>query len=101
MTPHEASALAVIRQQYAVEITYTGAGLSGGAITAIPIDESAPSFQGPGETVQSLTFEIAKSLLPGTPRKGDIIGGFRGRDWTVIERTDRDDIGAWLVTVEQ
>lgn len=101
MTPYEAAALAAIRQHYAVSVTYTGAGLAGDTITAIPIDAGAPVFQGPGDTLQSLTFEIDKSLLPGTPRKGDIIGGFRGRDWSVIERTERDDVEAWLVTVEQ
>lgn len=96
MDPH----LAAFSAEFGVEVTYTGAGLAGDTITAIPIDDAAPAFQGPGSTLRSLSFEIEKALLPEIPRKGDIIGGFRGRDWKVIERTERDDVEAWILGVE-
>ena len=96
MDPH----LAAFSAEFGVEITYTGAGLTAAPITAIPIDDGAPAFQGPGSTLRSLSFEIDKALLPDVPRKGDIIGGFRGRSWKVIERTERDDVEAWILGVE-
>ncbi len=100
MRAEEAQALAQIRALYEEIVTYTGAGLSGETVGAIPSDTSAPSFQGPGATLRSLTFEIAYSSLPERPRKGNVIGGYAGNDWTVDDITERDDLGAWVLGVQ-
>lgn len=100
MRAEEAQALAHIRALYEQPVTYTGAGLDGATIGAIPSDTSAPPFQGAGSTLRSLTFEISYSALPERPRKGNVIGGYAGKDWTVDDITERDDLAAWVLGVQ-
>lgn len=100
MRAEEALALAAIRALYEEPVTYTGAGLDGETIMAIPSDFAAPAFQGAGSTLRSLTFEIAKSALPERPRKKDEIGGYRGKSWVVDDIAEHDDVDAWVLGVQ-
>lgn len=70
-------------------------------ISAVKSDQSADPFQGPGSTGRMIKFEILKSALPARPDKDDEIVEASGIDWSVIDITDRDDIGAWHLIVER
>jgi hypothetical protein len=83
-------------------IAYTGAGLdgTGDPIAAIYSQVDADPFQGPGSTARKVTYEVAKALLPGEPRKGNsFVDG--GDHWRVIDKKSLDDIDRWLLTVEK
>ncbi|MDX3885989.1 MAG: hypothetical protein QHC65_16315 [Sphingomonas sp.] len=102
MTPEEQAAQDAIRRLYGVPILYTGAGLDSAPITAIPADAAGAAFTGPGATIRQMSFEIDQADLIDAPRKGDIIVDVRwDTPWRVIERTRRDDIGAWVLVVER
>ena len=99
MLSHEAAGLAAIRALYAEPIVYTGAGLAGAAISAIPSNTAAGPFQGPADTIHEQTFEIARSLLPQRPAKTDtLVHG--GVTWKVINVDERLDVDAWVLAVE-
>ncbi|WP_380873598.1 hypothetical protein ACFB49_42550 [Sphingomonas sp. DBB INV C78] len=102
MNADEAAALAVIRGRYQDPVVYNGAGLDSAAIFAIFSERAAPAFQGPGDTAREVSFEIEQSALPERPRKGNTITDVAtGITWRVIEPTERNDIGAWVLVVEE
>lgn len=99
-------AAADLCRAFADPILYTGAGLTGAGITAIKYDVAADAFQGAGATARHVWFEVPRALLPGQPVKGDSIVHIDPMTglttaWRVIERKQRDDIGAWDLTVEK
>ncbi|TVV75550.1 head-tail joining protein [Sphingomonas solaris] len=79
-------------------VLYTGGGLVSAPITAIYSDTSGAPFNGPGNTVRQVSFEIEQSALPQRPRKNDVIER-AGVRWKANDITDRDDIGRWVVVV--
>ena len=95
--------LSDIHGAFAAPIAYSGAGIAGaqGQITGIRCDVAGEQFQGHGRTVRHVWFEIRQADLPRRPRKGDGIVEADGAAWSVIDITDRDDVGAWEVTVER
>ena len=99
MRAEEVSALAVVRAHYEEPVIYTGAGLNGETIGAIPSEDRAPAFQGAGSTLRSLSFEIAYSTLPERPRKGNEIV-WKGKPYSVDDITEHDDIEAWGLGVQ-
>lgn len=96
----DADAIA-IHNAFAKTVQYTGAGLSADDISAVKFDQPADPFQGPGSTARMIKFEILKSALSVKPDKEDEIVEASGVDWSVIDITDRDDIGAWHLIVER
>lgn len=94
--------LAAIHAEFAVPVTYTGAGLAGESVDAVVSDVAADVFQGPGDTLRQISFEVLFGSLPGTPDKGDTITDADDTVWVVDDVTRRGDVGAWvLVVVEQ
>lgn len=70
-------------------------------VSAVKSDQPADPFQGAGNSARMIKFEILKSVLPSIPAKDDEIVEVSGIDWSVIDITDRDDIGAWDLIVER
>lgn len=101
MRPHEAAALDAIEGVYGESVAFTGAGLNGGTIVAVHSDRRGAPFEGLGETVREVSFEIDQQLLPLDPRKGNLIVQADGRRWRVIEPRRRDDIARWELVVEE
>jgi hypothetical protein len=101
MLAHEAGAQEALRAVYARPVTYTGAGLAGATLLAIKSDVSAEPFQGAGETLRQVTFEVRQADLPVDPARGNTLVEADGRDWRVIEPRRRDDIAAWELVVEE
>jgi hypothetical protein len=100
MLPHEAAALAAIDAVYAIPVLYTGAGLVAAPLSAIKSEESAEAFQGAGNTLREVSFEIAQADLPQRPRKTDVIEEVEsGHAWRVNDITPRDEIGRWRLIV--
>lgn len=91
---------AAIHAAFADPVTYTGAGLTNGGITAIFSDVDGAEFMGPGQSARHISFEIQKADLPGLPAKGDIIVHDSG-SWKVIERSNHRDVDAWVLSVEK
>lgn len=89
--------LAAIHAQFADPITYTGAGLNAGEITAIFSDfEDGADMR----TLRRVTFEIPFADLPSAPGKGNLIEHESGR-WSVIDIERRRDVKAFVLTVEK
>ncbi|VWX56716.1 hypothetical protein [Sphingorhabdus sp. 109] len=74
---------------------------SAAVISAVKSDQPADPFQGAGSSARMVKFEILKSALPSVPGKDDEIVEVSGIDWSVIDITDREDIGAWHLIVER
>jgi hypothetical protein len=100
MLAHEAAALVAIRGTYEEPVVYTGAGLVGATINAIPSNVGGEPFQGAGETVREQSFEIAKALLPQEPATEETIQ-HGGKTWEVVNVTERDDVDAWVLIVTE
>lgn len=100
MKPHETAALNVVRAAYEEPVTYTGAGLDEEVVMAIPSDSAAMPFQGAGATAREVSFEIAQAALPERPRKGNLID-HGANHWKVNDITQRDDVAAWVLVVEE
>lgn len=100
--PGADGAAARLHARMAKPVTYTGAGLTGGSVAAIKSDVAAASFQGNGESLREVSFEIRKAALPEEPGEGDLIteSNGAGRIWSVIDIAERDDVDAWKLTVE-
>ena len=79
-------------------IIYTGAGLDGDPLAAIRMDERAPDFSGPGQTLREVTYEVQDALFPSPPRNSDTFT-HRGRTWHVQQREHRPEIAAWWLNV--
>lgn len=96
MLAHEAQALAAIRAVYAEPIIYTGAGLDGATIAAIPTDIDQRGANGGRRT----TFCIAAELLPEEPDVDNQIV-HSGTDWRAIDVDYAADVNEWQVAVER
>jgi hypothetical protein len=79
-------------------ILYTGAGLAGAAVAAIRSEFAAPDFAGPGKTLRTIVYEVAMGDLPMAPARDDHFV-HRDRLWSVIDITERADIGKWELIV--
>jgi len=98
MRAEQQTALDAIDAEFEEPVFYTGAGLDNEQIGAIRSDTPASSFDGPGNTLREISYEIRQSVLPERPHKNDII--VDGADhWKVNDVTRRDDIGKWLLIV--
>jgi hypothetical protein len=97
---HEAAALADIKGTFAEPILYTGETFADEPLTAVPSNVAAQAFQGVGATLREISFEIDQGDLPFDPDKGHIIVHAAAR-WRVNDITRRDDIGAWVLIVEE
>ena len=96
------AALAAIRAVFAEPVRYLPAG-GGPAIDPLPViwsDVAGAEFQGAGNTLRTITAEIERSTVPARPSKPVRIVR-AGATWGVTEVVDRDDIDAWVVTLEQ
>ena len=84
-------------------VRYTGAGLTDTPVAAVKSDVAASDFQGAGNTLRQVSFEIRQAALPSDPGKGDGIveDDGDGLAWRVNDVTRRDDIGAWVLVVEE
>lgn len=82
-------------------VRYTGAGVVSKSLVAVRTHGAAGSLYA-DESARSLTFEIRKEDLEGTPREGDILieGNGAGAIWNVIALVDVDDVDAFRVTVK-
>lgn len=95
-----AEAAADIHAALADPVIYNGAGLTNEEIDAIKSDVEAGEFQGAGNTLRQVSFEVRQSALLEDPAKGDTIAE-DGNNWKVNEIIRRDDIGAWWLIVEE
>lgn len=94
-------ALAAIWKAFGEPVDYLPA-LGIDPIPDLPViwsDVPGDPFQGPGNTTRTVTAEIAQASVPGRPTKATRITR-AGKTWKVIEVTDRDDVGAWVATLE-
>lgn len=80
-------------------IIYTGAGLAAAPVSAIRSDQPAPDFAGPGQTARTIGYEVAITALPNKPSKSDYFT-HRSRKWRVIDITTRDEIGKYVLIVQ-
>jgi hypothetical protein len=100
-----AEAAAEIHAAYAEDepVRYTGAGLTNEPLAAVKYDVPAEAFQGPGNTLRQVTFEILQAALPQDPAKGNMIveNDGSGQGWRVNDITRRDDVFAWHLVVEK
>ena len=80
-------------------IIYTQGGVILPPIRAIRTEDAAPVFQGAGSTLRKIGYEVQQRDLPAEPTKRDSFT-HRGRKWVPAEATRMDDIGAWLLFVE-
>lgn len=103
--PAAANAAAAIHAAFREElpVRYTGAGVTNRSVAAVKVDIAADSFQGPGKTLRQISFEVQQCALPEPPGKGNRIVELDGDGtvWRVIDITRRDDVGAWVLIVEQ
>jgi hypothetical protein len=96
----DADAIA-IHNAFSKVVQYTGAGLTAANISAVKSDQPADPFQGAGSSARMIKFEILKAVFSADPDKGNEIVEASGLNWSVIDITDRDDIGAWDLIVER
>lgn len=93
-----ASAAAAIHGAFGAAVTYVPKSGSQKSLTAIRSDEPAGDFMGAGSTMRTVSWEVRQSDVPD-PVKGDAIRA-DSVEWTVIDITRRDDVGAWVLIVE-
>jgi hypothetical protein len=99
VTQH-ADEIAAIHAAFGEAVVYTGAGLVGATIAAIKSDVPGEPFQGAGATVRHISFEVLQAALPQRPAKGNtLVHG--GTTWRVIDIVPRDDVAAWVLSVEK
>lgn len=98
MRTWEADALDVMRAAYAELVIYSGAG-GDGEVFAIRSDMAADPYQGMAGKGRRVTFEIAYGALPVAPTKSDTIHADE-TTWRVIDIDPRDDVVAYVLTVE-
>lgn len=94
------AALAAVRAAFAEPIIYDGDGLAAATIQVVWSDVAADPFQGPGNTARVVSCEVSQADLPQRPSKAGRITR-AGRAWKVNEVTPRDDVGAWVLTLER
>ena len=63
-------------------------------------DVAGEPFQGPGNTTRHVSAEIYVGDVPGRPTKETRLTR-KGITWKVIQVVDRDDVEAWVVTLEK
>lgn len=101
MRPHEAAALSALRTAFGGLVAYTGAGLNGGFVTAIKSDVEADPYQGLSGKARRVTFEIARSALPGSPANGNGIVEADGAKWKVSDVGFSGEVDSHILTVER
>lgn len=98
--PWASDEAADIHAALAETVTYNGAGLTNAPIAAVKSDVPADDFSGSGRTLRQVSFEVRQSALPQAPAKGNTIV-HDAKSWKVNDITRRDDIGGWLLIVEE
>jgi hypothetical protein len=104
----QVAGLAAIRAAFSEPVDYYHS-VGDDPIPNLPViwsDEAGTEFQGSGNTTRTITAEIAfdatgsdDRAIPGRPDRETRIGR-KSVFWTVAQVLDRDDIGAWVVTLE-
>ena len=101
MRSHEAAALAVLQSTFGEPVSYHGAGLTGGSVTAIRSDVPGDPYEGLSGRKRRVIFEIPTLSLPDKPSKIDRIVEADETEWKVIDITHLSDVGAWSLVVER
>lgn len=96
--PGSSAAAAAIHAAFGVAVLYTGAGLAGEQVSAVPATPRAGGQQ--FSTLHARTFEIQRAALPEEPAKEDVIEDAAGARWVVIEIDELEHVDAWLLAVE-
>lgn len=94
--------LAAIHAAFSEPVDYLPAP-SALLIPSLPVvwsDVAGEPFQGPGNTTRHITAEIEMASVPGRPTAQTRITR-KGVVWKVKQVVDRDDVGAWVVTLEK
>lgn len=101
-------ALASIRAAFAEPVDYYPS-VGDEPIPDLPViwsDDAGQAFQGPGNTVRTISAEIAVDakgsddrVVPERPTRATRLVR-KNVNWTVIQVVDREDVGAWVVTLE-
>lgn len=96
----EAAALAAIRAEFVdpEPATYIQSWGALPPLAVVRLETSAPSYEGPGRTLRTITYQILQADLPEEPTKRDKLI-HRGRQWAIDDVTRRDDIGEWDLIV--
>lgn len=97
--PGAGAEAAAIHSAFAVSVTYTGGGLSGETVDAVPIDIAAEPFLGGGSSARTRTFEIREASFSSDPANNDIVVDAEG-SWRVIDVTRHRGIEAWHLSAE-
>ncbi len=95
-------ALAAIRAAHGTPVDYlpsASAALIPG-LNVIWSDVAGEPFQGPGNTTRHISAEIYVGDVPGRPTAQTRLTR-KGITWKVIQVGDRDDVEAWVVTLEK
>jgi hypothetical protein len=100
MNAAEAAALAAIDAVYAEPVTYVADGFKAKPLMVVWSDVAGDPFQGAGNTVRIVSAEIYQSDLSGRPAKADRLIR-EGVHWQPIDVTKRDDLGKWIVVLDQ
>lgn len=96
------AALSAIRAAFGEPVRYvhvTGAQPID-PLSVIWSDVAGDAFQGPGNTTRTVTAEIEVGAVPGRPDKRTRLTR-AAVEWKVIEVVDREDVNAWVVTLER
>lgn len=65
-----AAALRRCHDKFAVDVTVTGAGLSGATVKAVPSNRAGDAFQGPGRSARTIAWTFMAADLPSAPTRG-------------------------------
>jgi hypothetical protein len=99
VTPWDSANAAIVAAFVDPErIAYTRAGATLPPVPAVRSEYAAPRFEGPGQTLLRITYEIQASDMPTRPANGEHFT-HRGRRWRVTQVGDVEAGPAWLVTV--
>ena len=95
------AAAAVIRAQSPDIVTYIGGGLAEPTdMRVIWTDAPGDQFQGAGDTLRTVTMEVAFDALPSRPSKADRAVR-NGVTWKPIQTEADDNVKAWACTMER
>ena len=95
------AAAAAIRAQSPDIVTYTGGGLAEPTdIRVIWTDAPGVNFPGAGDTLRTVTMEVAFDALPSRPSKADRVTRF-GDTWKPKQTEADHNVQAWSCVMER
>lgn len=95
------AAAAAIRAQSPDIVTYTGGGLTQPTdIRVIWTDAPGANFSGAGDTLRTVTMEVAFDALPSRPSKADRVVHF-GDTWKPKSTEPDHNVQAWSCIMER